>query len=113
AITPVPAFDEQTFVVTLTRRGQIKKTALSEYENYRDKGIIGVRIEEGDQLLSAAITDGSRELVIATRGGMSIRFSEDDVRPTGRATMGVKGIDLDEADQVVGLCVSGGGRDRV
>jgi DNA gyrase/topoisomerase IV subunit A len=49
---------------------------LNEYENYRDKGIIGVKIEEGDQLLSAAITDGTRELVIATKGGMSIRFPE-------------------------------------
>ena len=113
AITPIPGFDEAHFVVTLTRRGQIKKTALNEYENYRDKGIIGVKIEEGDQLLSAAITDGTRELVIATKGGMSIRFSETEVRPIGRATMGVKGIELDETDVVVGLCVSEEGRDRV
>ena len=116
AITPVPAtFDDNTFVVTLTRRGQIKKTMLSEYENYREKGIIGVKIEEADKLLSAAITDGHRELVIATRAGMSIRFSETDVRPTGRATMGVKGIDLDEAegDVVVGLCVASEERSRV
>ncbi|MFO0757664.1 MAG: DNA gyrase subunit A [Byssovorax sp.] len=113
AITPIPGFDETHFVVTLTRRGQIKKTALNEYENYRDKGIIGVKIDEGDQLLSAAITDGTRELVIATRAGMSIRFSETDVRPIGRATMGVKGIELDGDDVVVGLCVSEAGRDRV
>jgi DNA gyrase subunit A len=114
AITPVPAtFDDSTFVVTLTRRGQIKKTALSKYENFREKGIIGVEIEEADELLSAAITDGSREIVIATRSGMSIRFSEDQVRPTGRATMGVKGIELDEGDVVVGLCVATEGRDRI
>ncbi len=113
AITPVPKFDEETFVVTLTRKGQIKKTALNEYENYRDKGIIGVRIEEGDQLLYAALTDGKRELMIATRSGMSIRFPEDQVRPTGRATMGVKAIELEEGDVVVGLGVSGDGRDRV
>jgi DNA gyrase subunit A len=113
AITPIPGFDEAHFVVTLTRRGQIKKTALNEYENYRDKGIIGVKIEEGDQLLSAAITDGTRELVIATKGGMSIRFSETEVRPIGRATMGVKGIELDENDVVVGMGVSEEGRDRV
>src|SRR5262249_34344493 len=62
AITPVPAsyFDDDHFVVTLTRRGQIKKTKLNEYENFREKGKIGVKIEEGDQLLSAAITDGTR-----------------------------------------------------
>jgi DNA gyrase subunit A len=104
AITPVPStFDDKTFVVTLTTRGQIKKTALEEYENFREKGIIGVKIEEADQLLSAAITDGTREIVIATRSGMSIRFSEDQVRPTGRATMGVKGIELEEGDVVVGM----------
>jgi DNA gyrase subunit A len=72
-----------------------------------------VKIEEGDQLLSAAITDGSREILIATRSGMSIRFSEEQVRPTGRATMGVKGIELDDQDVVVGLGVTGDDRDRV
>jgi DNA gyrase subunit A len=113
AVTPVPRCWDDLFVVTLTRRGQIKKTALSEYENYRDKGIIGVRIEEGDQLLVAALTDGKRELVIATRSGMSIRFSEDQVRPMGRATMGVKGIELDEGDVVVGMGVSGDGPEGV
>jgi DNA gyrase subunit A len=114
AITPVPStFDDKTFVVTVTRRGQIKKTALVEYENFREKGIIGVKIEEGDQLLSAAITDGSREILIATRSGMSIRFNEDQVRPTGRATMGVKGIELEEGDVVVGLGATGEGRDCV
>jgi DNA gyrase/topoisomerase IV subunit A len=114
AITPVPrTFDDKTFVVTITKGGQIKKTALDEYENYREKGIIGVKIEEGDQLLFAAITDGSRELVIATRNGMSIRFPEEQVRPTGRATMGVKGIELDEGDRVVGLVVSSPERSRV
>ena len=107
AIAPVPAFAEGTFVVTLTQKGQIKKTAILEYENYREKGIIGVKIEEGDKLLGAAITDGARELVIATHHGMSIRFPEEQVRPTGRSTMGVKGIELDEGDDVVGLCVAG------
>ncbi|APR76208.1 DNA gyrase subunit A [Minicystis rosea] len=108
AITPVPStFDDKTFVVTLTTRGQIKKTALEEYENFREKGIIGVKIEENDQLLSAAITDGTCEILIATRGGMSIRFSEEQVRPTGRATMGVKGIELSDDDIVVGLGVTG------
>jgi len=114
AVTSVPReFDDKTFVVTLTKRGQIKKTALCEYENYREKGIIGVRIEEGDQLFSAAITDGSRELLIGTRKGMSIRFSEEQVRPTGRATMGVKAIELEEGDEPVGLCLSEGNRDKV
>ena len=90
-----------------------KKTALQEYENYREKGIIGVKVEEGDELLAAAITDGSKEIVLATRNGMSIRFPEDQVRPTGRATMGVKGIDLEEGDEVVGLEVVGSEEERI
>jgi len=113
AITPVPGFEKGKFVVTLTKRGQIKKTELSDYENYREKGIIGVKIEEGDQLHSAAITDGTRELLIATRSGMSIRFDEKEVRQMGRATAGVKGIELVDGDEVVGLCVASSGEDRV
>ncbi len=106
AITPVPGLEPGHNVVTITVKGQIKKTAIEEYENYREKGIIGVKIEEGDRLLSAAITDGQKEIVIATKRGMSIRFEEDQVRPTGRATMGVKGIEIDEGDEVIGLCVA-------
>ncbi|MCC6214870.1 MAG: DNA gyrase subunit A [Polyangiaceae bacterium] len=106
AITPVLAFREGLFVVTLTKRGQVKKTEVSEYENYREKGIIGVRIEEGDELLSAGVTDGSRELLVATRGGMSIRFDEQSVRPMGRNTAGVKAVELDEGDEVVGFGIA-------
>ena len=113
AITPVPGLDPGWYVVTLTKKGQIKKTAIEEYENYREKGIIGVKIEEGDELSHAAITDGSRELIIATRSGMSIRFSEKDVRSMGRATVGVKGVELDEGDSVVGLCVVRDENERV
>ena len=112
-ITPVPGLEPGHFVVTVTKKGQIKKTAIEEYENYREKGIIGVKIEEGDQLLSAAITDGTKELIIATKKGMSIRFREEQVRPMGRATVGVKGVELEEGDEVVGLCVASSEEDRV
>ncbi len=105
AITPISEMKEGTYIVTLTRDGLIKKTDVTEYENFREKGIIGVRIEEGDRLLGAAVTDGERQIIIATRSGMSIRFDEKQVRPMGRATMGVKAIDLDEGDHVVGLGV--------
>ena len=101
------------FVVTLTRSGQIKKTELTDYENFREKGIIGVKIEEGDTLLSAAVTDGTRDILIATKLGQSIRFGEDQVRPMGRATMGVRGIDVEEGDAVVGLEVSDDARKHV
>jgi DNA gyrase subunit A len=113
AIVEVPKIEPNKFVVTLTRRGQIKKTELTEYENFREKGIIGVKVEEGDQLLSAAMTDGTREFVIATKLGMSIRFSEEQVRPMGRATMGVKAIDVGEDDAVVGLTVTEDARHHV
>ena len=107
AITPVPDLREGLYIVTLTRKGQIKKTEVTEYANYREKGIIGVRIEEGDQLLGATVTDGAQEILVATKRGMSIRFDEKQVRPMGRATMGVKAIELEEGDEVVGLAVTG------
>ncbi|MFO0665809.1 MAG: DNA gyrase subunit A [Polyangiaceae bacterium] len=103
AIVEVPKIEEGKFLVTVTKGGQIKKTDLTEYENFREKGIIGVKIEGDDQLLSAVLTDGTREFLIATKQGQSIRFPEEQVRPTGRATMGVKAIELDGDDQVVGV----------
>ena len=115
AICNVTEIVEGKYIVTLTRRGQIKKTALTDYRNYRETGLIGVRIDEDDQLLAAALTDGNTEILIGTKKGYSIRFHESDVRATGRATMGVKSIDLSEGDQVVGMGVyeSNSSRDRV
>ncbi len=106
AIVEIPKIEKGHFVVTVTRAGQIKKTELDEYENFREKGIIGVKIEDGDKLLSAAVTDGTREVMLATKMGQSIRFSEEQVRAMGRSTMGVKGIELEEGDAVVGMTVS-------
>jgi DNA gyrase subunit A len=103
AITPVAGFLPGLYVTTLTVGGQIKKTEVLEYENYREKGIIGVKIADDDQLLTATVTDGNAELLIATKQGQSIRFSEQQVRPMGRNTSGVKAIELAEGDQVVGL----------
>jgi DNA gyrase subunit A len=106
AIALVPKIEKGKFVVTLTKKGQIKKTEVDEYENFREKGIIGVKVDDGDQLLNAALTDGVRDMLIATKSGQSIRFPEDQVRPMGRATHGVKGMDLGEDDEVVGMEVS-------
>jgi DNA gyrase subunit A len=102
-IAQVTALDAGWYVTTITRGGQIKKTELTEYENYRDKGIIGVKIVDGDSLLSAIVTDGKAEFLIATKTGQSIRFDETQVRPMGRGAAGVKAIDLAEGDEVVGL----------
>jgi DNA gyrase subunit A len=113
AIVEVPRIEKGKFVVTITRKGQIKKTELDEYENFREKGIIGVKVDDGDQLLYAALTDGSRHVLIATKLGQSIRFPEEQVRPMGRPAYGVKGIDLSEGDEVVGLEVSDPDRPHV
>jgi DNA gyrase subunit A len=106
AIALVPKIEKGKFVVTLTKNGQIKKTEVDEYENFREKGIIGVKVDDGDLLLNAALTDGTRDILIATKGGQSIRFPEEQVRPMGRSTHGVKAIDLGENEEVVGLLVS-------
>ncbi|MBX3212701.1 MAG: DNA gyrase subunit A [Labilithrix sp.] len=113
AIVEVPKIEEGKFVVTLTKRGQIKKTEVTDYENFRQKGIIGVKVEDGDQLLAAVLTDGAREFLIATKQGQSIRFSEDQVRAMGRGTVGVKAIDVAEDDQVVGMAVTDPERQHV
>jgi len=113
AIAEVPKIEAGKYVMTITTGGQIKKTELTEYENFREKGIIGVKLEGDDQLLSAALTDGTRDVLIATKLGQSIRFAEEQVRAMGRATMGVKWIDLGEGDKVVGLEVSDPERSHV
>lgn len=113
AITPVPGFNEGLFVTTLTRKGQIKKTAVTDYQNFREKGIIGVKITDDDQLLAAAVTDGTREFLIATRTGKSIRFDEQQVRAMGRSAAGVKGIELEGDDVVVGFACTDPERQQV
>ena len=113
AVVEIPKIEPERFVMTLTKRGQIKKTELTDYENFRQKGIIGVKIEGDDQLLSAVLTDGKREVLIATKQGQSIRFPEEQVRPTGRSTMGVKAIDVGDDDQVVGFTVTDDKRKHV
>jgi DNA gyrase subunit A len=102
-IAQVTAIETGWYVTTITRAGQIKKTEIIEYENYREKGIIGVKIADDDSLLTAIVTDGKAEFLIATKTGQSIRFDEQQVRPMGRNTAGVKAIELSEGDEVVGL----------
>ncbi|KAB2965898.1 MAG: DNA gyrase subunit A [Thermoanaerobaculia bacterium] len=99
----VREFPEDRYLVFATERGTIKKTALSEYGNPRSGGIIAINLEAGDRLLAVRVTDGTRDLFLATAEGMSIRFAEADCRPMGRATTGVRGIALREGDRVVGL----------
>jgi len=103
AIMPIREFVEDGYLLTCTRRGRVKRTNLSAYENIRQSGIIGVSIGEGDALLAARIVTPGQNVLIGTSHGMSIRFPIEDVRAMGRDSMGVKGIDLREGDFVIGM----------
>jgi DNA gyrase subunit A len=103
ATLPVRSFDEAGYVVLCTRQGVIKKTDLGAFSNPRRGGIIAINLDDGDELIAAARTAGSQEIIIATRSGKSVRFQETDVRPMGRAAMGVRGATLVGDDQVVGM----------
>ena len=105
ALVPVREFSESKWLLFATRNGTVKKTALAAYGNVRANGINAINIEDGDELIDVQITDGNNDIVLATRGGMSIRFQESDVREMGRATTGVKGIELDRDDAVIGMVV--------
>ncbi len=94
-------FPEDRYLLFATRNGLVKKTVLAAYGNPRAAGIIAIKLEEGDELLSVHITDGTRSIFLGTRNGMGIKFAETDVRPTGRDTTGVKGIELRDGDVVV------------
>lgn len=96
-------FDEEHYLVMVTKNGLIKRTRLDAYKNIRKSGLIALGLNEGDELAWVRLTDGKDELVIATRNGMAIRFSENDVRPMSRTAMGVKAISLKPGDNVVGM----------
>ena len=106
AFVSVKAFDDDHYIVMSTRNGIIKKTVLSAYGNPRKGGIYAIEIREGDKLIEARITNGEHDILLGTHEGKSIRFSENDIRPSGRKTMGVKGITLSsKEDYVVGMLV--------
>ena len=106
AFVSVKEFDDEHFIIMATKKGIIKKTALSAYGNPRKGGIYAIEIRDDDRLIEARITDGENDILIGTREGKSIRFSEGDIRSTGRKTMGVRGIALSsKSDFVVGMLV--------
>jgi len=103
-VVPVREFAEGRYVVMVSRKGVIKKTSLADFQNIRTNGIIAINVDEGDQLLDVVLTDGSKRIFIATHNGLAIRFDEKNVRPMGRATRGMRGIDLRQDDFVVSVC---------
>ena len=102
-VIPVRSFEDGGYLMMATKNGIVKKTELSEYSRINKSGLIAVNLREEDELVGVRLTDGVSDIVLVTRKGMSIRFTEDDVRDTGRNTMGVKGITLSEDDDVIGM----------
>jgi DNA gyrase subunit A len=103
AVFPVSKFEEGKYLVMVTRRGVIKKTPLSEFANIRRTGLIAVSLDEGDDLLAVDLSDGSRDIILATRDGMAVHFNEKDVRPMGRNARGVRAITLAPNDEVMAM----------
>ena len=103
AFLSVREFVEGRFIVFATKKGAVKKTDLMLYSNPRASGIRAIGLEDGDEVIGVRLTDGEQELILSTLDGQSIRFKEDQVRPTGRGTYGVLGIRLDSGDAVVSM----------
>ena len=101
----VRGFSDSEYLVFATRNGIVKKTVLSAYGNPRSTGINAINIEEGDELIDVLVTDGTNDIVLATKNGMSIRFNEKDVREMGRTAGGVRGVQLEGDDRVIGMVV--------
>ncbi len=114
AVMPVRDFAEDVYLTMVTRQGVIKKTSLSDYQNIRVTGINAINIDEGDELLNVIRTDGKKQIFIATRNGMAVKFKETDVRPMGRVARGVRGVNLRDGDYVVSVCaVSQEGHEKI
>ena len=101
SVVPVPEFDEEKFLLFVTRHGQVKRTALSEYSNVRSGGIRAIGLAGDDEVMMVRPSRGTGDLLLATREGLAIRFSEDEVRTMGRTAKGVRGIEVGKTDELV------------
>ena len=107
---PVSGVSEDTYLVMVTKHGEVKRMASTVMKNIRSNGIRAMNLDEGDELIFAAETHGGENILIATKDGMSICFSEDDVRPMGRDAGGVRGIKLREGDECIGAGIAFAGK---
>jgi len=108
AILPVSKFEEGKYVIMTTKNGVIKKTDLSAYSHPRADGIIAAVIDDGDTLIDARLTDGSKEIFLGSKQGLAIRFNEEILRPIGRVARGVRGMSLEKDDEVIGMEILSG-----
>ncbi len=113
AILSVKAFTENEYVFMTTAKGTVKKTALSEFSKPRKSGIIAIKLDKGDFLIGAEITNGKNDIVMVSDGGKAVWFGEDNVRPMGRATRGVRGMKLAAKQQVLSLLIAEGDQQSV
>lgn len=105
AVIPIENFESDQYLFFATKNGIVKKTPLDDYANIRKAGLIAIHLREDDDLIGVKLTDGKQEIIMGTKQGMSIRFSEDDVRPMGRSATGVKGITITDDDAVIDMDV--------
>jgi DNA gyrase subunit A len=111
AVIPVKNFEaEDRYLIAVTKKGVIKKTALNLFDTHRQNGIIAISLKDGDQLIDIKVSSGDNDVILVTREGKSIRFNEEDVRPMGRNARGVRGINLEGDDEVVSMDLVGRGK---
>ena len=109
AVIPMRKYEKGHYLFMATKKGLVKKTPLEEYENVRKTGLAAIALRDDDELIEVKTTDNEKEIILVTKFGQCIRFKEHDVRPTGRVSMGVRGINLLDGDEVVGMqiCTQG------
>jgi DNA gyrase subunit A len=110
SVIPVKAFDGEQYLVTATKKGIVKKTPIQQYATTRKDGIIALTLDDEDELMDVKLTSGADQLIISTKNGMSIRFSEEQVRKMGRTARGVRGITLSGDDTIIGLELAENGK---
>ncbi len=106
AYVPVKKFYPDHYLIMATKKGVVKKTSLISYSRPRISGIIAIKLNENDQLINVKLTDGNKEIILATKNGAAVRFNEDAIRPTGRSSQGVRGILLRHKDEVIGMIIA-------
>ena len=109
AVIPIRTFSDGNYLTMITKKGVIKKTLLDDYNSARKGGLIAIGLREEDELIHVELTDGTNDIILGTKKGMCIRFNESDVRPMGRGAGGVRGINLNDGDEVIGasICLDG------
>ena len=103
AVIPIDEYRDGEYIVMATAKGLVKKTPVTDFSNIRKNGLAAITLREEDELIEVKFTDGNQEIILATKFGQCIRFAETDVRTTGRTSMGVRGINLDDTDEVIGM----------